>query len=303
MKKGRIFMDNQNTAVAEIKNFIEKYFEPKVLPVKGTEGLVIAPNGMNITHVKQVIDAERTAPETLKGSTNLHNCKSFCDYVNRYKTDDSVVFYNKPEGTITCIFDCATKDKTSYERHKAEYSFPFSEELKSWRGENNSLMSQLDFAMFIEKNVLDLAEPPTPENEGEALKNIRMRCGGHFASVAKMVELSKGIAVRADEKAVIKHDLNTGEATIQFSSEHTDADGKPVKVPNMFVIVIPVLDGGKAYQLPCRLRYRLNNGSVRWWYEVINLDKAIEMAIDEELQEISKAVELPLFYGELPEGR
>ena len=71
----------------------------------------------------------------------------------------------------------------------------------------------------------------------------------------------------------------------------------------MFVIVIPVLDGGKAYQLPCRLRYRLNNGSVIWWYEVINLDKAIELAVNEELEAIKGNIGLPVYYGDLPQGR
>lgn len=164
-------------------------------------------------------------------------------------------------------------------------------------------MSQLNFAMFIEQNVLDLAEPPAPDKESPALKEIRMRCGGFYAPVNKMVELSKGIAVRADERAVIKHDLNTGEATINFSSEHTDVNGDAVKVPNMFVIVIPVLEGGKAYQLPCRLRYRLNNGSIIWWYEVINLDKAIELAVNEELEAIKEKIGLPVYYGDLPQGR
>lgn len=296
-------MDNQNTVVTDVKEIVEKYFEPRVLPVEGTGGLVIAPQGMNIAHVKNFADKERTSPEVLRGTTALHTCDSFIEFANRYKSDNSAIFYSKKQQHITCVFDCATKEQTSFEQHKAVYAFPFSKELRAWSGNNGEKMSQLDFAMFIEQNVLDLAEPPAPDIESPALKEIRMRCGGLYAPVNKMVELSKGIAVRADERAVIKHDLNTGEATINFSSEHTDVNGKAVKVPNMFVIVIPVLEGGKAYQLPCRLRYRLNSGSVIWWYEVINLDKAIELAVNEELEAIKEKIGLPVYYGDLPQGR
>lgn len=109
--------------------------------------------------------------------------------------------------------------------------------------------------------------------------------------------------MRSDERATIKQNLDTGEATISFQSEHTDLGGKPIKVPNMFIIVIPVLEGGKAYQLPCRLRYRLKDGVVIWKYEVINLDSAIDLAIDEELQRMEKETQLPIFYGDLPQGR
>lgn len=296
-------MDNQNTVVTDVKEIVEKYFEPRILPAEGTGGLVIAPQGMSVKHVKDFVDKERIAPEILKGTTALHTCDSFIEFANRYKSDNSAIFYSKQQQKITCIFDCATKEQASFEQHKAVYAFPFSKELQAWANNNGEKMSQLNFAMFIEQNVLDLAEPPAPDKESPALKEIRMRCGGFYAPVNKMIELSKGIAVRADERAVIKHDLNTGEATINFSSEHTDVNGDAVKVPNMFVIVIPVLEGGKAYQLPCRLRYRLNNGSVIWWYEVINLDKAIELAVNEELEAIKEKIGLPVYYGDLPQGR
>ena len=293
--------NNENTVVA-VKDIVEKYFDPRVVPVEGTKGLLIAPGGMSVAHVKRFIDDERTTPETLKGSTTLHNCQSFIDFVNRYKDDTSAIFYNQDKQKVTCIFDCATKNNTSFEQHKADYAFPFSDELKEWKEHNGDVMTQIDFAFFIEKNVLDLADPDKTA-ESEALKEIRLRIGGHFAAVSKMVELSRGISIHSDERATVKYDPNTGESTVDFSSEHTDATGEKVKVPNMFLIVIPILKGGKSYQLPCRLRHRLKNGQIIWWYEVIDLDKAIAAAIDEELNKIKEDISLPVFYGDLPSGR
>lgn len=296
-------MDNNENTVSAVKNIVEKYFEPRVLDVSGTGGLIIAPDGMRVLHAKDFIDCERMKPEVLKGSTTLHNCKSFIEFVNRYKTDNSAIFYNQEKQKVTCVFDCATKDVTSFEKHKADYAFPFSDELKAWQDHNGSSMSQIDFSFFIEAHVLDLADAPSQDEESKALKDIRLRVGGHYANVGKMVELSRGISLHSDERATIKYDPNTGEATVDFSSEHTDAAGNKVKVPNMFLIVIPILKGGKNYQLPCRLRYRLNGGQIKWWYEVIDLDKAIEVAIDEELKSIKENIGLPLFYGDLPQGR
>ena len=293
--------NNENTVVA-VKDIVEKYFDPRVVPVEGTKGLLIAPGGMSVAHVKRFIDDERTTPETLKGSTTLHNCQSFIDFVNRYKDDTSAIFYNQDKQKVTCIFDCATKNNTSFEQHKADYAFPFSDELKEWKEHNGDVMTQIDFAFFIEKNVLDLADPDKTA-ESEALKEIRLRIGGHFAAVSKMVELSRGISIHSDERATVKYDPNTGESTVDFSSEHTDATGEKVKVPTMFLIVIPILKGGKSYQLPCRLRHRLKNGQIIWWYEVIDLDKAIAAAIDEELNKIKEDIALPVFYGDLPSGR
>ena len=297
-------MDNsvQNDVIA-MRETMEDLYTPRMIYDDNMKGFVAYPENMRIEPLKKYIDAERITPETLKGSTNLHTCKSFCDFSNRYKTENSAMFYNKDAQDITCIFDCATKEQASFEKHKAVYAFPFSKELKEWRSQNGETMGQVDFAFFIEKNVLDLSEPPTQEAESQALKEIRTRVGGHFAGVSKMVELSKGIAICNDERATVKYNTSTGEATLDFSSEHKDASGNQIKVPNMFLIVIPILDGGKAYQLPCRLRYRLYNGSVKWWYEVINLDKAVELAVNEELESIKKEVGLPIFYGNTPQNR
>ncbi len=296
-------MDNNQNTVQEIKGIVEKYYKPEVIPLAETKGLIVVPEGLRVYTAEEYVDRAREKPKALRGSTSLHTCGSFIEFVNRYKNDTSAIFYSKDEQSVTCIFDCATKEQTSFEKHRASYSFPFSKELKAWAKNNNSNMGQLEFATFIESQVLDLSEPPTPEDEGKSLKEIRLRCGGQYANVSKMVDLSRGISVRSDERATIKQNLDTGEATISFQSEHTDLGGKPIKVPNMFIIVIPVLEGGKAYQLPCRLRYRLKDGVVIWKYEVINLDSAIDLAIDEELQRMEKETQLPIFYGDLPQGR
>ena len=297
-------MDNtvQNDVIAMRETF-EDLYTPRTIEAKATKGFIVYPENMQVEPLKKYVDAERLEPETLRGSTILHDCESFCGFINRYKTENSAVFYDKTEQKVTCIFDCATKEKASFERHTASYQFPFSKELVEWKNHNGETMSQVDFAFFIERNVLDLADAPAPDKESDSLKEIRARVGGFYAGTSKMVELSKGIAIRNDERATVKFDTNTGEATLDFSSEHTDAAGNKIKVPNMFLIVIPILNGGKAYQLPCRLRYRLYNGTVKWWYEVINLDQAIDKAIDEDLEAIKKETALPIFAGELPQGR
>ncbi len=297
-------MDNEvKNDVVAMRETMEDLYTPRAIEATNTNGFIVYPENMNVVPLKKYIDEERTTPETLKGLTFLHDCTSFCEFVNRYKADNSAIFYNKDAQMVTCIFDCATKEHASFEKHLATYKFPFSKELQEWKKHNGETMSQVDFAFFIERNVLDLSDAPTPDKESDSLKEIRARVGGFYASTQKMVELSRGIAIRNDERATVKFDTNTGEATLDFSSEHQDAAGNKIKVPNMFLIVIPILNGGKAYQLPCRLRYRLYNGTVKWWYEVINLDQAIDKAIDEDLEAIKKETALPIFAGELPQGR
>ena len=127
-------MDNmvKNDIVA-MRETLEDLYTPRIVQSENTSGFVAYPENMRIESLKKYIDGERNAPETLKGSTLLQKCSSFCDFVNRYKTENSAIFYNKEEEKVTCIFDCATKDNYSFERHTASYKFPFSKELKEWK--------------------------------------------------------------------------------------------------------------------------------------------------------------------------
>ena len=51
--------------------------------------------------------------------------------------------------------------------------------------------------------------------------------------------------------------LATGEITINFAEQHKDGAGAPIRIPNLFLIAVPVFEAGDAYRIPVRLRYRL----------------------------------------------
>src|SRR3546814_16310007 len=80
--------------------------------------------------------------------------------------------------------------------------------------------------------------------------------GGRIAGPSRLMDLSVGLKVY--EKANVSEAVNlaSGEVQIQFTSEHVDGTGSPLKVPNLFLIAIPVFKNGQFYRLAARLRYR-----------------------------------------------
>ena len=83
-----------------------------------------------------------------------------------------------------------------------------------------------------------------------------------------------------------------------FSAEHRDGAGAPVKVPNLFLIEIPIFAGSVRYRLAVRLRYRIAGGAVTWWIELARADEAFDDAFRHDAARAAEETGLPLLYGQ-----
>src|SRR3546814_13779715 len=111
------------------------------------------------------------------------------------------------------------------------------------------------------------------------------------------MDLSVGLKVY--EKANVSEAVNlaSGEVQIQFTSEHVDGTGSPLKVPNLFLIAIPVFKNGQFYRLAARLRYRRAPEGLVFWYELWRADRAFDHAFRDSCERARVDTELPLLFG------
>ena len=84
---------------------------------------------------------------------------------------------------------------------------------------------------------------------------------------------------------------------VQYEASHTDGSGQPIKVPNLFMIAIPVFDRGDVFRIAARLRYRTLGGRVEWFYDLYRADKVFRVAIDEAAAFAATNTGLPMFSG------
>ena len=104
-----------------------------------------------------------------------------------------------------------------------------------------------------------------------------------YASPSTMLELSRGLAVRQNSEVRNEHNLNAGTAQIFFATSHVDTNGQPLDIPAAVLLAMPVFKRGDLYQVPCRLRYRVDGPRVIWRYELARLDAVFEHAFAEAL--------------------
>ncbi len=307
-----------------------------VMAEMGHHDPIITPDGLDFTkpHLITVPDkrrvedlsryhretAEYLKPARRKGTARFADLASLIAWSNRFKGKTSAMFA-KPDmkaPTLTCIADyhapgavdvtAPTGDPTAMPcLHRAIYDFPLSDEWKAWMAISGQPMDKDDLGEFIEANAKDIMDP-TPavlklsaSEKNEPWENrlilTAQQIEGRYGQLSQLLAMSKKFQVFETSDLKVSTNRDTGEAEIQFLNEHKDADGKPLNIPNLIIIAIPVFLGGALYRMPVRFRYRKSGAQVKFILSIYSPDKAFDAAFDEAISEAEQATELPVFLG------
>jgi uncharacterized protein YfdQ (DUF2303 family) len=260
--------------------------------------------GYTIDTAHELVAPLRTAPVRRKGTARLTDLNSLIAHTNRFKDTDSLVFLDRGQGTtgvrgakLVAVLDYHRKGADAAPRfgeHRGEYAFPMSDEWVAWAGQDGKPMDQERFARWVEDRLADVA---APEQAGDTAKAFAAMLACGFASPAKLLELSHGLEAHVGQRVKQHVRLATGEVSVHYIEEHQDADGKPLKVPGAFLLGIPVFRGGDPYQLPVRLRYRVNQGAISWSYELHQPQRILDHALAEACAEVAERTGLDVLDG------
>lgn len=271
----------------------------------GDDEFAILPAGMRLESLKAIRDAYREKPERREGTIVLATEDSFVDIVNRYKNTNLTAIFARRDfkaASLLAVFDyhpdgISDVRQAEWAAFRAEYPFPLSKEWERWYGAKDTPMETSSFAAFVEDNLLDVvAVSNTPEFA--ALNEFAAKVGGRFASPTDLLEMSRSLQVSVASQVKNAITLQSGEIAVTYTEVHNDGEGKPIRIPSLFVIGIPIFVDGPRYRIPCRLRYRLSNGKVIWFYTLVKPEQSFDDAFKEVAKRVHDTTGIPLFYGE-----
>lgn len=292
--------------------------EPHVMVIKRGDGSV------SVESLTPHIDKARGKPSLRKGTATALTLESFIALVNHHATGDSAIFadpqWRAPSLTAvidyhgaTLAIEPAEDGKIDEEevvamlgssrrrfddpgarflQHRIRYEFPLSESWQTWLKHNAELMTQEEFAHFIEEHINETASPQEFEI-ADFQQRYKMRCG----SPIELVELARGLEVNVNQSVKSKTILASGERQIVFETEHRDAQNNAIDVPGLFLLNVPIFYGGAEQRIPCRLRYRVINGALKWAYEILRPDIYIDERVQEDCETVRRQTGLPVFAG------
>ncbi len=264
--------------------------------------------------------AEYFKPARRKGTARFADLQSIIAWANRFKGNTSALFANPDmeAPTLTCIADyhaagavdvvTGTGDASARHcHHRAIYDFPLSEEWKAWMGVSGEPLKKDNLGEFIEAQAKDIMDPsPAILKGGVSDKNqpwenrlieTAQKIEGRYGQLTQLLAMSKQFQVYETSNLTVKTNRDSGEQEIQFVNEHKAPDGKPLQIPNLIIIAIPVFMGGAPYRMPVRFRYRKLGGEVRFILSIYNPEKAFEAAFKEAVEAATTETDLPTFMG------
>ncbi|BCH20149.1 DUF2303 family protein [Mesorhizobium sp. L-2-11] len=247
--------------------------------------------------VANLFEPFRQHPARKSGQAVAQTFEAFCELTNRHKTIDSVIFADADwrNPSFTAVIDYhqnAPAGLAAFGKHRVHYAFPLSEEWKKWIEMNGEPMKQAEFAYFLEDRVAELSSPTEHERA-----TFEQQFQTKIATPAQVVELSRGLKINIDTKVKTATTLQSGEGQIAWEEAHNDVDGKPLKVPGLFMLNLAPFFMGEKVRIPVRLRYRPSGAMIMWSYQIYRPDQAINEHVRSTLAEVRSKTDLPAYEG------
>lgn len=216
-------------------------------------------------------------PLRVRQKVELHDTESFIGYVIEFeKGGASRLFFDCEQETFVAILDYHDVAAANWCGHVATFKPRRSVEFQTWLGKNKNQMGQVDFARFLEDNLPDVVEP-----EGATLLEIALTL-----EAKKEVSFASGVR------------LQTGQIQFTYDEEIRGTAKKGmIEIPDSFVLGIPIHENGPAYKIPVRLRWRLHEGKVVFWYEIARPHRFVSDALKEIRERVEGQTDLAVFSG------
>lgn len=224
-------------------------------------------------------DKYRDEPKRKVGTVFVRDVPSFDQFWSKHAiAGDSEVYADRERLTVTAVLDAHGRVATGWGGHRLVLKLQHSEAFKAWIERDGKLMTQEQFAEFIEDNRADVREP----------------------SAADMLEIAQTIQGTSKVEWQSGHQLSNGQRQIAYmetAAASAGAKGK-LAIPAEIVIGVPVFEGAeKAHAIRARFRHRIEGGQLRLMFKLDRPSDVVTAAFDAAVDELGDACNTVVLRG------
>jgi uncharacterized protein YfdQ (DUF2303 family) len=247
-------------------------------PLNDGVPFVVVPEGYKVEHVFE----RDENPARAIGIVKMRDANSFVNYFNRQKRAESLIYASLDPAKILGVIDdhraynteFTNEDGANWRAYRVEFAVPASREWKVWTGKDRKALNQLEFAELIEDNLPDIVTPDGSTMLSVAL-NFEASKEGNFVSAARLQDGSTNF--------VWKEDIN--------------ATGNKIAMPSQITLEIPVFENGQPSPVEARIKYRVKDGNLTIWYELVRPHKVLEAAFRSIWSQIEEQTQTTILLG------
>lgn len=247
--------------------------------------LLAVPAGRHLVDARTYLEEVEGAPWRSRGDTNVDSIESLVDMVRRHASESSVIYVEafSPQPVVTAVLNDDATGKPGFRDWVVRYVPKLSDEWNRWHGSDGASMGMQTFGEHIEDNILDILDPKTaPKSVSVTLERLAVKA----ADAATLQGLAREFHVNVNHAVKEARNLQSGETQLIFDEGHTDAKGKPIRVPGAFIVKIPMFQGGDPFAIVARLRYRVRSGQITWSYHLFRTDLIQRTVMSEMVEKL-----------------
>lgn len=228
----------ENDTVAELA--AAAAVRPQIIKADDGRTFLLVPEGYKNQEITDPHGLVVSPPARTRQAVTIQTLDSLGEYVNRFKSETSVLFGDVANNAILAVIDYHAADKAAFGEHRARLALPFSLEWKIWTAIDGKLMPQGDFARFLEENATDIVAPAAADlieccRDLQALRKVDFRKAVRTASYNESFEWTD------DTQAVTR--------------------SGSIELPTRFLLNIPVYFGDSVTELTAFLRWAFVEGA------------------------------------------
>lgn len=264
--------------MSELNNIAETNYKlgqtslQNVTQSTGVLPFVVVPEGSNVHAFTSLL----ARPLNLEQSVALHTAKDFIAYVSRYADKNSLVFVDVLKGKFKAVLDYHEVSRAiehegavllpRHGKHAAHFIAEKTPEFKKIEEKSGEKFSQTNFALFLEDVMPYINQPD--------------------AAILYEIVQTLNAKTNVDFKSGIRTDNGQVQLTYNETIEARAGTAGNLTIPEQIVFGIQVHRGGNHYALPARFRYRIKEGVIVFWYDLDQLEKAIEKSMEDTVEYI-----------------
>lgn len=273
----------------------------------------------HVVDVSAMVEKHSPAPKNLTGTREVARVQSLIDLTIRHNDSDRSVIYCKTEESVPALTVVVNDDRheavpvgadlsaselrdwepdllPAWRDFRFQYTFPLSREWKAWKGISGTSLPQIRLASFLDEQVLDLLPPPQEsEPADKSFIDLGRRLGAKYGTPDQIRAMVRALKVSKADDMESRYDPGTGGFVLSVDKS---VKATSVDVPGLFLIGIPVVEGGDLYRLAVAVSYRSGNEGITFRLSLYRSDRVLDAVVTDAAEAVQKATGLPLIYGD-----
>ncbi|KQP37579.1 DUF2303 family protein [Pseudorhodoferax sp. Leaf274] len=274
---------NDNTAsTLQIAAVLTELTAAAIAPVQvGNNHFVILPPGYEHKDITDLVAKTKDTPARKSGTTVVHDVPSLlllcADRAQEHADAQGYIYADLTGRAITAVWNDQRQAHTpGWRDHRAVFKAELTPEFKRWIENDRKQMSQETFAEFIEDNAVDLPE------------------------ATLLLEVAGTLQAKTDVQFRSARRLDNGQVQLGYTETINTTAGAEgaLTVPKEFKVGVRIFKNGSGYLINARLKYRLLQGAVKFFYELDRPERAVELAFEGYVKEVrEKSGYTPILAG------